>query len=293
MTEVRKPGNMSRVAIFGAGIMGQAVYALLKKDHEVVRFFDNNAEDNQSFDGVPVTRPNEGTDFEKVYVSVVDPAAFAEIKDRLESLGIHPQKIRSYKEVLLYRARVEFLREYADMRRCGVSPCSVAEVGVFRGDFAKEINAAFYDSKLYLFDTFEGFCERDAASDFADADAVGAFDGEFRGASAEFVLSQMPHPGKVIIKKGRFPDTFDAFGETFGFVSLDADLYAPIKAGLEVFFPLMAGGGVILVHDYFNEMLPGVKKAVDEFIRETNAVFLPIGDAMSVAVIKTKDIKHE
>jgi len=34
---------------------------------------------------------------------------------------------------------------------------SVAEVGVFRGDFAKRLNLLFPDKKLYLFDTFEGF----------------------------------------------------------------------------------------------------------------------------------------
>lgn len=34
---------------------------------------------------------------------------------------------------------------------------AVAEVGVFQGEFAQYINVAFPDSKLYLFDTFDGF----------------------------------------------------------------------------------------------------------------------------------------
>jgi O-methyltransferase len=38
---------------------------------------------------------------------------------------------------------------------------NVAELGVFRGDFAKHINVAFPDRKLYLFDTFDGFNEKD------------------------------------------------------------------------------------------------------------------------------------
>ena len=33
--------------------------------------------------------------------------------------------------------------------------------GVFRGEFASKINKCFPNSKLYLFDTFEGFDERD------------------------------------------------------------------------------------------------------------------------------------
>lgn len=38
---------------------------------------------------------------------------------------------------------------------------SVAELGVFRGDFAKYINEAFPNRKCYLFDTFEGFREEE------------------------------------------------------------------------------------------------------------------------------------
>ncbi len=37
----------------------------------------------------------------------------------------------------------------------------VAEAGVYKGDFAKEMNRVFFDRKIYLFDTFEGFPETD------------------------------------------------------------------------------------------------------------------------------------
>ncbi|MDR3334041.1 MAG: TylF/MycF family methyltransferase [Treponema sp.] len=37
---------------------------------------------------------------------------------------------------------------------------AVAELGVFKGDFAKRLNIAFPDRKLYLFDTFDGFDEQ-------------------------------------------------------------------------------------------------------------------------------------
>jgi O-methyltransferase len=40
---------------------------------------------------------------------------------------------------------------------------AVAELGVFRGDFAARINSVFPERKLYLFDTFAGFDERDIA----------------------------------------------------------------------------------------------------------------------------------
>jgi len=38
---------------------------------------------------------------------------------------------------------------------------NVAEVGVYKGKFAKYINQYFPSKKIYLFDTFEGFDEKD------------------------------------------------------------------------------------------------------------------------------------
>lgn len=38
----------------------------------------------------------------------------------------------------------------------------------------------------------------------------------------------------------------------------------------------MSKGGIILVHDYFNDRYPGVKKAVDEFCEKENIKCFPI-----------------
>ena len=40
-------------------------------------------------------------------------------------------------------------------------PGAIAEVGVYRGEFAAVLNQLFSDRALYLFDTFEGFSEND------------------------------------------------------------------------------------------------------------------------------------
>ena len=48
-------------------------------------------------------------------------------------------------------------------------------------------------------------------------------------------------------------------------VNIDADLYAPSIEALQFFYPRLANGGAILVHDY-NHTWNGVPKAVDEFI---------------------------
>src|SRR6266540_1215034 len=44
---------------------------------------------------------------------------------------------------------------------------NVAELGVYKGKFAKHINKFFPERKLYLFDTFEGFDNRDITSEKA------------------------------------------------------------------------------------------------------------------------------
>src|SRR6187402_3528402 len=60
-------------------------------------------------------------------------------------------------------------------------PGDTAEVGVYRGEFALKINAAFPDRKLYLFDTFEGFHDEDKS--FDKAKSYHDHDEDFSGTS--------------------------------------------------------------------------------------------------------------
>jgi len=115
--------------------------------------------------------------------------------------------------------------------------------------------------------------------------------------SVGLVLERMPYRENCIIIQGYFPETFDLKGETFCFVNLDMDLYQPTKAALNIFWPLMsspcrvsdncrAGGGVILLHDYFSKKFNGIRRAVDEFTFENNISAIPIGDYYSIALVK-------
>jgi UDP-N-acetylmuramoylalanine-D-glutamate ligase len=73
---------MNKVAIFGAGIIGQAIYALLKKDNNILCFFDNKSNMGM-FDSVPVMSFNQNIDFDKVYISVMSDSIFTSIKNQL------------------------------------------------------------------------------------------------------------------------------------------------------------------------------------------------------------------
>lgn len=90
----------------------------------------------------------------------------------------------------------------------------------------------------------------------------------------------------AIIKKGFFPDTAKGIDDTFIFVNLDFDLYKPTIDGLHFFWNKMRKGGVILIYDFFNDFYKGAKTAVDEFCKEKDISYIPIGDEFSVAIIK-------
>jgi O-methyltransferase len=87
---------------------------------------------------------------------------------------------------------------------------SVAELGVYRGDFAKLINIVFPDRKLYLFDTFEGFDERDVKTEITNGFSMGNQD--FSETSLELVLNKMKHKENCIIRKGYFPESITGEG---------------------------------------------------------------------------------
>lgn len=159
---------------------------------------------------------------------------------------------------------------------------NVAELGVFKGTFSKKINYLFPDKLLYLFDTFEGFNNQDVIGDRQlEGEKLHAFD----ETSVEYVLSQMPYPSKCRVKKGYFPATYDLGEEQFCFVSVDADLYNPIKSGLEIFYKYLAKGGYIMVHDYNNFIYKGATQAVREFCDEKEISYVPIPDVAGSVII--------
>lgn len=178
--------------------------------------------------------------------------------------------------------RLSSLELVADEIRHRGTEGSVAELGVFRGEFAKRINVAFPERKLYLFDTFEGFDERDIRIDQQKGYSLGKdnFD-----TSVEIVLRGMRHPEQCVVRKGWFPESAQGISDQFVFVSIDVDLYQPIYVGLEFFFPRLVKGGYIFVHDYNSEKYSGAKAAVREFCMKNNVAYFPLTDRTGSAVI--------
>jgi O-methyltransferase len=161
-------------------------------------------------------------------------------------------------------------------------PGAVAELGVYRGEFARLINAAFPEKPLYLFDTFSGFAESDLKKEIDTMAPPGAFS----NTSISTVMSKMTFKQNCIIKEGLFPHSAaDCKNERFCFVSIDADLYNPICEGLRYFYSRLSPGGYIFVHDYNNLNYPGAKRALRQFCLENNVPYFPLSDASGSAII--------
>jgi O-methyltransferase len=162
---------------------------------------------------------------------------------------------------------------------------STAELGVYKGEFAKRINQLFPEKKLYLFDTFEGFDAKDVNKEKTKDFSSGEQD--FSDTSVNLVLSKMKTPQNCIVGKGYFPDTAVGISDTFSFVSIDADLYEPILSGLTFFYPKLESKGYIFVHDFNNDEYKGARKAVVEYCSDNNINYVPIPD-IGGSIIITK-----
>jgi len=153
-------------------------------------------------------------------------------------------------------------------RRLADVPGAAAELGVYRGFFARCINQLFPERKLYLFDSFEGFGEEAQASE--------SFQAAHRNTAIEKVLAIMPYPEKVIVKPGFFPDSLNGLEEQFCLVSLDVDFYQTTLDGLRYFWPRLEKGGYLLLHDWGSPKLPGVRQALAAYERELGQRILSV-----------------
>lgn len=153
-------------------------------------------------------------------------------------------------------------------KECLVVEGDFVELGCYKGDTSLLLAEVLLgsDKKLWIYDSFEGLPEK---SKF-DVSAVGE---DFKGGELfvtkrevkeRFLRAGLPVP---VIKKAWFNELGD--GDLPGrivFAFLDGDFYESIKDSLSLVEDKMVPGGVVVVHDYNNPALPGVARAVDEWL---------------------------
>ncbi len=148
-------------------------------------------------------------------------------------------------------------------------PGDVAEFGCYAGDTSVILAEAIKstpDKWLYLYDSFEGLPEKTAEDQSATGWRFRAGELKVSSATVAHKFKKLSLPEPVIIKKW-FDQLNDADLPTqISFALLDGDFYASIKTSFEKIAPRLVEGAIIVVHDYRNPELPGVAKAVNEFI---------------------------
>lgn len=171
-----------------------------------------------------------------------------------------------------------------------------AELGTHKGITARLIfNQLAEGTKFYCFDTFEGFVSSDLETE-KNVSGVISKSGHFSDTSVPDVQKQITGKEegdpRLSLIKGFFPDSFKGFEDMkFRFVQLDADLYAPMKSGLEKFWPRIVPGGVLVLHDY-NGTYTGTKIASDEFFGPLGIIPVPVPDKVGSAVV-IKPLNHK
>lgn len=295
-------------AVFGAGKYGKILKRGLEKycGVHICTICDNDESKwGEKIDNVIISSPQKLIDmnFEKIFVCAVRLAQWSAIEMQLENMGIPKEKIvlmrmsREYQDAFIEVdfVRINWIKAFSEYTKETGMLGSVAECGVFYGDTAIFINKYWSDRALHLFDTFEGFSDKDIAR---DSNSFSAFkNGKFTtnpfkvdtpDSIIEVVKGRMCYPDNLKIHKGYFPECAGIIEDRFCFVNLDMDLYQPQLEGLRYFWNKMELGGVILLHDYYHPELPGVRMAVVDFEKELGEMLFkfPIGDGCSIAVIK-------
>jgi hypothetical protein len=155
-------------------------------------------------------------------------------------------------------------------------PGAIAECGVWRGGSMMMIADAltkFGDTSrtLQLFDTFEGLPYPDdkVDIDIFDNPATKQWRPEMAKGPLDVVTANMAltgYPG-VEYHKGMVEDTLAKEAlEQYALVRLDTDWYSSTKVELEVLWPRIAPGGVLIIDDFGHWQ--GARMAVDEFFAD-------------------------
>jgi O-methyltransferase len=158
------------------------------------------------------------------------------------------------------------------------------ECGVWRGGnlmIAKELcRPSAMQRKFYLFDTFTGMSAPTAAdTTHAGADASATYRERVREDHVDWVYASLDDvresfrrasllDDRVIFVKGKVEDTLADkrnVPEKIALLRLDTDFYESTRAELEILYPRLVSGGVLIVDDYGHWR--GARKAVDEYFK--------------------------
>ena len=171
----------------------------------------------------------------------------------------------------------------------------VVELGCYRGDtsvlferalekYNRETGAA---KRLWIYDSFEGLPAKTKEDASVAGDQFQA--GELLVTKRE-VIEKFKRSGLFVprIKKGFFEnlDPVADIPEKICFGFLDGDLYGSIKTSLKLTDKNISKGSILVIHDYNNPELPGVTKAVSEWLQNNRGKIVSFEKRETLAILK-------
>lgn len=187
-------------------------------------------------------------------------------------------------------------------------PGAFVESGVWMGGSSMAaastlVKHGVTDREMYLFDTFEGIPapgEHDglvgdwrSVEEWWETENAKPDSAPFLDAPVETVRANMALTGydlnRVHLVPGLVQETLPVSApEQIAFLRLDTDWYESTKVELELLFPRLSVGGVLIIDDY--GYTKGARKAVDEYLRDyPHPVFLHRIDSSGRLAIKPVD----
>ena len=177
-------------------------------------------------------------------------------------------------------------------KSCSMLEGDFVECGTFKGDMAwfitqlVDLNKA--NKQFYLYDTFNGFSEKYTTDeDYPDSPGFIAYANQFYKDPSlyPYVHDRFKDQNNVHVIKGTVPDMLlQNSPEKIAFMHIDLNSPAAEIGTLELLFPRLVSGGMVVFDDYGWKVFYKQKDAEDEFMnkRDYTILELPTGQGLVV-----------
>jgi len=191
------------------------------------------------------------------------------------------EKIKTHTLISMKSGKLEVLLDMSELTK-NVKGC-VVEVGVYRGGTAKLFALSNPNRQIHLFDTFQGIPYDSGSLDIHYRGQFAADENDVR----MFLLECK----NIHFYPGIFPDTWPVEGlGPIAIAHCDVDMQKSAEDFINVIWPNMAVNGLMIFDDYNAPACPGVKLAVDNFMKkEGNEGIEPLALHSTQCIIKKYD----
>lgn len=204
-----------------------------------------------------------------------------EIVDKLlEEIPIISDMVTSgeVKDILSYLCQTLENNIEGDIVELG---CNVGTTSLF---IRKTLNHYNSDKKFHIYDSFEGLPEKALEDENTTQRQYkkGSCKTSLEMFKSNFEKFGLKEP---IIHVGWFKEIDDIkYPEKISFAFFDGDFYTSIIDSFEKVYHKLSPGAAVLIHDYGWDVLPGVKRACDDFLKNKPEKVKVLSDQLGLLI---------